>query len=73
MERAILQEHLSAAKRHAERGEIHVRSQQRVVEDLESQGQDTGQARHLLKVFEETQASHLDHIDWLLDQLAKLH
>jgi hypothetical protein len=72
MERAVLLEHLLAAKRHAELGKLHVEAQKRIVDDLIAAGRNTAQAEQLLRLFEQTQDNHLDHIERILDELDKL-
>jgi hypothetical protein len=68
----VRQENLSAAKRHAAQGEIHIAAQKRIIADLLAIGSNTADAEKLLLLFEQTQDNHLNHIDRLLDLLDKL-
>ena len=72
MERAVLLEHLSAAQRHAERGQSIVDGQKRILAVLKAAGRNTANAETVLRPFEDTQQNHLDHVDRLLDLLDKL-
>jgi hypothetical protein len=70
MDRATIEEHLEQARRHVAEGEEHVARQQQIVDELERDGHDTTQAREVLKVFEETLATHVADQERLEQELA---
>ncbi len=69
MERAVLLEHLAAAKKHAERGWLLIDQQKQLIAALAETGANTGDAEKLLRTFEETQSCHLSDMQRILDVL----
>ncbi len=69
MERARLLEHLAAARRYADEGQIRILKQKQLIETLVAWGDDTAAAETGLQILEETQENHLAHIERLLDAL----
>jgi hypothetical protein len=70
MDRAALQQNLRMARVHVALGDEHIQRQRQLIEELERDGHDTGTARQLLKVFEETQALHVAGVERLERELA---
>jgi hypothetical protein len=72
MERARLLEHLAAARRHADEGQIRLLKQKQLIATLGASGEDTAAAETGLHILEETQHNHLDLIERLQDALNKI-
>jgi hypothetical protein len=71
MDREMLEQHLAMVEGHVTLGEGHLAGQQELISRLERAGHDTGEARRLLILFEETHEMHLAHRDRLRRELAQ--
>jgi len=69
--RDVLKQHLALAEKHIAEGAGHVERQRQIVEELKPRGQDVRRSADLLKLFEETLATHIDERDRLLEELAE--
>jgi hypothetical protein len=69
MEQMIFQEYLAQAERHVQEGERDVARQLQVVDDLERDGLNTGEAMMLLLQFEELLAACIADRNRLLRQV----
>ena len=58
------------AERHIDEGMAHVERQRRVVEGMKRGGHEVNESLWLLGLFEDSLATHLEHRDRLLAQLA---
>jgi hypothetical protein len=72
MDRAMIEGHLALAERHIMEGEQRVARQQKLVDRLEHDGHDVGDARALLAQFLELQALFIADRDRLRAELASL-
>jgi hypothetical protein len=69
MDRELLEDHLVKAERHVFEGGRHINRQREIIEMLERQSHDAGEARRLLRQFEELQALHVAGRDRLRREL----
>lgn len=60
---------LARAEQTAALGRSHIERQRQIVSELERDGHDAGQARELLRTFEELQLQHEAHRDRLLAEV----
>jgi hypothetical protein len=72
MDRTMLLKHLAMTARHVAEGERLIERQHEIIAGLGRNGHDTQMARELLKQFEETQTSHIEHRDRLAKELAEM-
>jgi hypothetical protein len=72
MDRADLLARLEEARRHADRGDVLIEAQRRLIACLAAAGSDTAAARNTLDALEQTHALQLSRIDRLLDALDTL-
>jgi hypothetical protein len=70
LDRAVLMDHLQMARRHVELGAEHIARQKAIIARLECKDRDTGLARQLLDILEETQRMHVADRQRLEKQLA---
>ena len=73
MDREMLERHLAMVEGHVTLGEGHIARQHELIAKLERGGHDSGEARHLLISFKQTQGLHLAHRDRLRRELAQNH
>jgi hypothetical protein len=71
VDRALIESHLAQAERNISEGERHLARQRELVARLEQDGHDATQARKSFALFEELQALHIAHRDWLRNELAQ--
>jgi hypothetical protein len=69
MDRALIERHLSQAEQHVLDGRGHVARQRRLIARLRRDGHDLGEAQDLLRILEETLASHIADRDRLRQEL----
>jgi hypothetical protein len=72
MDRLALIERLALVEEHVAVGERTIQAQRRIVAELEKNGNDSTQARLLLKDFEQLQEKHLADRDRLKRELARM-
>ncbi len=70
MDRKWLSDALRLAQSHVEEGEAHLRRQQAIIAELESDGHDSTLAREILATLENTQALHVEARDRLIKELS---
>jgi hypothetical protein len=71
MDRKTLAEDLERAEQYVSLGESRLRSQQRVIAELERDGHDSKMAHTLYRTFEELQATHIASRDRLAGALSQ--
>jgi hypothetical protein len=69
MDRNMLRRRLAVAEAHIAGGERSLARQRNLVEELESSGRDSEDARRLLRIFEQLQAAHIADRDRLRREL----
>jgi hypothetical protein len=72
MNRRMLRDHLAQAEEHVRQGERHILRQQGLIARLFSGGHDLSLAKHVLSLFEASQALHVDHRDRLTRELTNV-
>jgi hypothetical protein len=72
MERELLLEHLSTAKRHVEEGKLQIAAQKCVIIDLKAADRSTTEAENVLWWFELDQQGNLADVERILDALDNL-
>ena len=71
MDRTSLRQHLALTEKHVSMGEEHLARQKELIAELEGNGHDSTQARHLLRLFERSQELHVADRNRLRDELAR--
>jgi hypothetical protein len=71
MDRAMLQQHLAEAERHASAGLRHLSRQETLIAELDRDGHDTTEARKVLATLRTTQSLHEQDVERILGELAK--
>ncbi|EGE58904.1 hypothetical protein [Rhizobium phaseoli] len=72
MDRAMVEKHLQQAREHVASGELHLARQREIVAELISRGADVMEAKRLLTNFEESQITHVAHLERLKAELLAL-
>ena len=71
MDREHILERIAETERHINLGEQHLARQRQIIAELERDGHDASQARHLLRTFEDTQALHAVDLERLYFELGQ--
>ena len=71
MNREMLERHLAMVEGHVSLGEGHIARQHELIAKLERSGHESGEAKSLLRSFEEMQGMHLAHRNRLQRELAQ--
>lgn len=70
MNKAMVEQHLSEARRHVAEGEIHIARQRKIVYELQRDGKDTAMALRLLDNFIDLQTMHIADMERLKRELS---
>ena len=72
IKRQMVLEHLQLATRHVADGKAHITDQRKRLEQLRSDGHPTEQAERFLSVLIESQATHIEGLNRVEEELAAL-